>query len=198
MSSSSSSLKTWIDERPFEVIINDVSLPPRTQIDNDFGCLLPASKYDYVADMIYRDPIIFRSDNTIYDTTVWILETKVPMLEKEIKKITKELETVGASIDAEKSSKKVAELKETLHELILKERELTIEKRRVTEHLAYYKGVQEIYQKEFVTLNRIAKIYKNTGDKEFVRKGAHWACTIRHSLISKLKVPEGVKPINNV
>lgn len=196
--SSSKPLKTWIDERPFEVIINDVSLPPRTEIDRDFGCLLPASKYDYVADMIYRDPNIFRSDSTLYDSTVWTLEGKLGPVEKELKKITKDLETVGASIDAEKNSKKVEELKQNLHELILKERELTIEKRQLTQHLTYYKAVQEIYQKEFVTLNRIAKIFKNTGEKEFVRKGAHWACTIRHSLISKLKVPEGVKPINNV
>ena len=189
-------LKTWIDERPFETIINDISLPPRTQIDKDFGCLLPASKFDYVADMIYRDPNIFRSDSTLYDNDVWTLEAKVTPLEKEFKKITKDLELVGTAIENEKNTKKLEELKQSLHELILKEREVAIEKRRVSEHLTYYKAVQEIYQKEFTTLNRIAKIYKLNGDKEFVRKGAHWACSQAHALIAKIKVPEGVRPVS--
>ncbi len=179
-SSSTSTMKTWMDERPFEVMIEqDISLPPRTVKDYHFDFFLPASKYDYVADMIQRDPNIFKSDFTIYDQSVWKLEYTVPRLKKELEKIQKEFETVTN--------------KDVLHELILKERELTIEKRKSEEHLAYYTALQEISRKEFVTLNRIAKIYKEKGDFEFLRKGAHWAGTQSELRISKIKVPDELK-----
>ncbi len=179
---SKSTFKTWIDERPFEVMIQeDVSLPPRTVRDYHFNVLLPASKFDHIADMITRDPNIFKSDSTLYDMRIAHLERKLPPLSKNLERIQKEFETIGTDKDA-------------LNELILKERAATIEKKRTEEHLAYYKALQDIARKEFVTLNRVAKIYKNNGDSEFLRKGAHWAGTYAESLVAKVPVPDDLKP----
>jgi hypothetical protein len=183
--SNKSTMKTWIDERPFEVMIQeDVSLPPRTVRDYDFDVLLPASKFDYIADMITRDPNIFKSDSTLYDIRIVHLERKLQPLTKNLEKIQKEFETIGTDKDA-------------LNELILKERAITIEKKRTEEHLAYYKALQDIARKEFVTLNRVANIYKKNGDSEFLRKGAHWAGTYANSLIAKIQVPDDLKQVKN-
>ena len=189
-------LKTWIDERPLEVIINEVVLPPRTQREPDFGSLIPTSKYDYVADMITRDNKIFAGSNCIYDADVWHYESLLPSLQKEKELIEKEFVSLNEKMSATKKDSELQKLKEKLHELILKERENTIQLRETKEKLAYFTSVQSIFRKEFVTLNRIAKMYKENQDVEFLRKGAHWACSYSRYFLSKLKVPDGVKPIS--
>lgn len=177
-------MKTWTDERPFEVMIRDIVLPPRTKKDPDFGCLLPASQYDHVADIIARDPKIFASQSCIYDAEVWKYESELPPLKKQLDHIQKEFTTLKSSD------------KDKLHELVLKERELAIKFRETEAKRNYYRSLQEITQKEFITLNRISKLWKEkeNEDLEFLRKGVHFACSYANALIAKIPVPDGIKP----
>jgi hypothetical protein len=59
----------WIDERPIQEIVMDTP---------------PTGKYDFVAEMIIRDPNVFRSSSTLYDIDLLNEKSELARLQRDL------------------------------------------------------------------------------------------------------------------
>ena len=100
--STQSKMKTWIDERSFDQITQDT---------------IATGRYDYITELIQRNPNVFRSNDTIYDITVCDNYRKLADLETNLKsieeQITKEKQKQKAAKQraAEEAAKRQAKTK---------------------------------------------------------------------------------------
>ena len=77
--------------------------------------------------------------------------------------------------------------------------ELRGKQQDLEEKLDVWEAVNEVVVKEFVTLNRVAKLYKKTGDEQILKQGVHWCCSYADQLIDKIpnarnSVPGLIRP----
>ena len=186
-------MKTYIDERPFEVMILDT---------------MATGRYQYIEDMIRRDQTIFRGDHTIYDSEICTLESEVKEIKKDLQAImdrmaadTKLREDIAEAKNqpqkpGQKQKKptgpKPMEPKD-FEELFSEKLELQGRQRELEVKLSLWKQVQDVTVKEFVTLNRIAKLYKKTGDEDILKKGVHWTCEYADKLF--LNIPNAMETV---
>ncbi len=192
-------MKTYIDERPFEVMIKDVN---------------PTGIYSYIEDMIRRDVNVFRGDSTIYDFEIYKMEEEIKGIEKELQAIADRMTADGkiretlanlASSNNNNNNKKVKytgpqpmDAKE-FEALFAEKLELRGKQQDIEEKLELWNAVKDVTVKEFISLNRIAKLYKKTGDDQILKQGVHWCCSYADKLIDKIpnarnSVPGLIRP----
>lgn len=202
-------MKTWIDERPWEVMIAE--------------SVKPTGQYEDIVQMILRDDKIFNGNSTIYDTEVWRrkttlkdLEFQKGILEKALNQAAEQREQANDlerqmkeyqnEIDKTPHHKKqevkefenikyrleqrVKALKEAARQLeeqnTSKLDEICTEIAKLEMSLEYWLEYQDIAVKQFISLRRTIQHYKRTDDVTFLRKGVHWTCAYADKLTANL------------
>lgn len=186
-------MKTYIDERPFELMILDA---------------VPSGKYQYIEDMIRRENTIFRGDHTIYDLSIWKMEQEQKEIQKDLQaiadKMTADAKLREAIAEAQNQPKKPGKQEKKpilgkpmdskeFEELFSEKLELQGRQKELEEKIWIWKQVQDVAQKEFVSLNRVAKLYKKTGDEDILKKGVHWTCAYADRLL--LNIPSAMETV---
>ena len=191
----SEKMKNYIDERPFEIMIQDAK---------------PSGKYEYIEEMIRRDQNIFRGDHTLYDNNIWEMETEEKEIKKELKAIAEKMEAdaklrekiAEAQAQAQSQPQQKNQKKQVFPKpmdskefeaLFTEKLELQGKLQELEEKLALWQEVRDVTRKEFVTLNRIAKLYKKTGDENLLKKGVEWCCSYTDNLF--LNIPNAINSV---
>ena len=202
-------MKTWIDERPWEVMITE--------------SVQPTGQYEEIVQMILRDEKIFNGNSTIYDTDVAQRKGKLKDLEfqkgileksmnqaleqrKQVAELEQQMKDCQKEIDKTPHHKKqeVKELESKKYKLEQRAQTLTdsaklleeqtsskldevcteIAKQEMT--LESWLAYQDIAIKEMASLRRTIRHYKLTKDITFLRKGVHWTCAYAEKLTEPL------------
>lgn len=176
----------WIDTRSFEQITLET---------------VPTEKYKNVVDMIARDTHIFAGTQTIYDLEISSKQREIQVLQEERKVIQTTIQNLKNPPKKKEMKKKKAisdeEMEETqsysnsimdkLYALIGEQQEIDKKVAAIETEIQLLKIQQEYTVKEFISLNRLAKQYRENRDEEYLRKGVHWICEYAEKMIEREK-----------
>lgn len=179
----------WIDNRSFEQVTVET---------------VPTEKYNHVVDMILRDQRIFSSSQTIYDLEIVYKEHEIPPLLEERKVIQSTIQALknppkkevkkkkrdpGESDEEEEEEARSLSnsVMDRLYALIGEQQEIDKKVENIKKEIELLKAIQAITVKEFISLNRLAKHFKQYQDLDYLRKGVHWVCEYADSMIEREK-----------
>jgi hypothetical protein len=177
----------WIDTRSFEQITLETDA---------------TEKYNTIVDMILRDPRIFAGTQTIYDVDIMYKQQEIAPLLEERKCIQSSIQTLknptkkhdkhkkkqtSDDEEVETSQSFGKSIMDKLYTLIGQQQEIDKKVAAIQKELELLKAIQAVTIKEFISLNRLAKHYKETEDEEYLRKGVQWVCDYAERMIAREK-----------